>query len=253
MNAAIIIPSRFASERLPHKALHLINDRSLIERVHERCLASGLDVYVATDHPAIEQHVLGFGGNVLLTSADCASGTDRVAAASAMLGDRYDFVINVQGDEPLIDHNVIRRIAETMQSDSNISCATPITPIVQIEDLTNPNIVKVVFESNMDALYFSRNAIPFLRDLSFPVSAEWLATKMFYKHIGLYAYRPSVLKNFVMLPESPLELAERLEQLRLLQAGIRIKCVVVDYESIAVDTLADIGLVERALIARGEA
>jgi len=253
MKSAIIIPSRFASQRLPAKALYKIAGRTLIERVYQKCFASGLDVYVATDHASIESHVLGFGGKVLMTSPDCRSGTDRVAAAAAMLDGKYDFVINVQGDEPLIDPGVILAIARTMEANTDLDTATPIARIRNLHDLKNPNIVKVVMDDDMDALYFSRSTIPYMRDRGPEISEAWLSDGIFYKHIGLYAYRPHVLKIFVSLKESSLERAERLEQLRLLQAGIHMRCVLVEYESIAVDTIEDVALVEQALKNRGEA
>jgi 3-deoxy-manno-octulosonate cytidylyltransferase (CMP-KDO synthetase) len=253
MQSAIIIPSRYASQRLPRKALHPISGISLVERVYRKCVASGLDVFVATDHPEIQAHVERFGGNVLMTSPDCPSGTDRVAQAAAMLGDAYDIVINVQGDEPLIDPNVILATAHAIGSDTMTQCATPITPIRNLHDLTNPNIVKVVLDDEMRALYFSRSTIPYLRDIGSAISEAWIETGIFHKHIGLYAYRQAALKRFVELPESSLERCERLEQLRILQAGLQIKCVLVEYESIAVDTIEDVALVEAALLERGEA
>ena len=250
MKTVIIIPSRYASQRLPQKPLAMIAGKMLVQRVYERCkLASGIDeIYIATDHSAIAEAVEQFGGKVVMTSPDCPSGTDRVAEAAKNLNIENAIVINVQGDEPLIDPSVITALANEMKNHPEIPVATPITPLKKAEELTNPNIVFAVKDRNGNALYFSRHPIPFHRDLGFDSVFSWPEQHLYFKHIGVYAYRAGILKQFVALGESPLERAERLEQLRLLEAGIPIRCVEVDYESVAVDTAEDIKRVELLLL-----
>jgi 3-deoxy-D-manno-octulosonate cytidylyltransferase len=219
----------------------------MVERVYKQCKkASGVDaVYVATDHPQIADEVNRFGGGVLMTSPDRPSGTDRVAEAAAQLDlDNDSIVINVQGDEPLIDPTVINALVSQMQQHQEIQVATPISPLKHAEDLTNPSVVFAAKNKNGDALYFSRHPIPFLRELGPSAVLSWPEQHLYFKHIGVYAYRAEILKQFVALGESPLERAERLEQLRFLEAGIPIRCVEVQYESVAVDTTHDIWRVE---------
>ena len=252
----IIIPSRMASQRLPRKPLHLISGVSLIERVATRAMASGIETVVATDDVSIAEHVAEFGGRAIMTSPELPSGTDRVAAALDELertsGTRYDFAINLQGDEPLMTPEVISHVARAME-DESVQVATPVSKIESVAELRDPNVVKVVRSANGDALYFSRSAIPHVRGDSAEPNPLWLALCTFYKHIGLYAYRPEALRAFVKLGESMLERAERLEQLRLREAGISIRTVEVAFDSIAVDTIEDVARVEQALAQRGEA
>ena len=240
----VIIPARYASTRLPAKPLAIIAGMTMIERVFRQAtLALGVDaVYVATDHPAIAREVERFGGRAIMTSPDCPSGTDRVFEAAQTLGLTDATVINVQGDEPLIDPNVITALARVMEQDPSILVATPISPLTIEEELTNPNVVTVVRNAKGDALYFSRTAIPYHRDTP---------TTSYFKHIGVYAYRMDALRKFVALGESHLERTERLEQLRILEAGIPIRCVEVEYESIAVDSPEDINKVEHLIHQRG--
>lgn len=249
MKTVIIIPARYASERLPKKPLALISGMTMIERVYRQCqLAKSIDeIYVATDHEAILQEVSRFGGNAVMTSPECASGTDRVAEAAALLGLDNAVIINVQGDEPLIDPKVLTALDLEMQSHPEVLVATPVTLLKHAEELTNPNVVFAVKNRNNDALYFSRHPIPFLRALGTESVIDWPKQHLYFKHIGVYAYRAEVLKQFVALGESLLERAERLEQLRLLEAGISIRCVEVEYESVAVDTAEDIRKVEALL------
>lgn len=247
MSTAIIIPARYYSQRLPQKPLALINGVSLIQRVHERCTKAAVaDVFVTTDHEEILNHVRGFGGECILTSPALPSGTDRVAAAAHELPDSYDVIINVQGDEPLVPPGVISMLAKCME-DSAIVAATPITPLRDTRELTDPNIVKVVLDAQSNGIYFSRQLIPFDRDRQKEEPATWMADYPYKKHIGLYAYRREVLEQFASLGESQLERVERLEQLRLLYAGIPIRCIEVEYESIAVDVPEDIKRVEEIL------
>jgi 3-deoxy-manno-octulosonate cytidylyltransferase (CMP-KDO synthetase) len=231
----------------------MIRGMTLVERVYRQCsLAKGIDrIYVATDHVEIAREVERFGGNVAMTSPDCASGTDRVAQAAERLGITDGVVMNVQGDEPLIDPAVIASLASLMQKNPDVQIATPVSRLTRSEDLTNPNVVKVVMNEHWDALYFSRQAIPYLRDIGAQAMETWPNVYPFFKHIGVYAYRMKALKQFVAMKESPLERTERLEQLRLLEAGIPIRCVEVEYESVAVDTPEDIRKVESLITERG--
>jgi 3-deoxy-manno-octulosonate cytidylyltransferase (CMP-KDO synthetase) len=253
MKTAIIIPSRHASQRLPRKALHEIRGKTLIERVYERSAkAIGIDaIYIATDHEDIANHVRDFGAGVIMTDPALPSGTDRVAAAASTLGAEFDIIINVQGDEPLISPDVIEALVRTMRSSASVQVATPINEITNPADLENPNVVKVVLNTWGNALYFSRACIPYLRDHALATPSELLNHHRFWKHIGLYAYRRSALEQFSALRESSLERAERLEQLRLVEAGIAIRCVEVEYESVAVDTIHDVYTVEAILEREG--
>ena len=230
----------------------MIAGMTMIERVYRQCArAAGIgEIYVATDHEAILREVERFGGRAVMTSPACASGTDRVAEAAALLGLDNAVIINVQGDEPLIDPKVLVALDLEMQSYPEVLVATPVTPLKRAEDLTNPNVVFTVKDRNNNALYFSRHPIPFLRSMGTEAVADWPKQHLYFKHIGVYAYRAEVLKQFVALGESPLERAERLEQLRLLEAGIPIRCVEVEYESVAVDTAEDIKKVEDILNAQ---
>ena len=231
-----IIPARYASTRFPGKALEPINGRPMIEHVYRRAESSKSisKVIVATDDLRIATTVTGFGGNVRLTRAH-ETGTDRLAEVVAALD--YDVIVNVQGDEPLIDP---RAITEAVQpfSDPTIQMTTLYRRIHNPAELSNPNVVKVVLDRGGFALYFSRAPIPHTRD----PRGGW---PPLYKHIGLYAYRRSVLLVLASLEPTPLERAESLEQLRALEHGIRIKAVETAYDSIGVDTPEDLEQVRR--------
>ncbi|MDO5538409.1 MAG: 3-deoxy-manno-octulosonate cytidylyltransferase, partial [Desulfovibrionaceae bacterium] len=211
MKVICVIPARYASTRLPGKPLLDICGKPLIQRVWEVVSeARGMDeVIVATDDARIASCVEGFGGRVCMTSPDCASGSDRVReVAESVPADVY---INVQGDEPLLEPAAIERLAAVFREDASVQAAT-LCSRISPEQGASPNQVKVVCAGNGDALYFSRAVIPFARDAGTEVT--------YLGHIGIYAYRAEVLKRFASLPPSPLELVEKLEQLRLLQAGI---------------------------------
>lgn len=247
MRSAIVIPARFHSVRLPQKPLALIRGKTLIQRVYERCIAArAADVFVATDHEDILNHVESFGGKAIITSPALASGTDRVAAAYKTFIEAYDVIVNVQGDEPLVPPEVITSLLKEM-SFAAVGAATPVTPLTDPKELSDPNIVKVTIDGRGDALYFSRSIIPFNRDKQAENPETWLSEYPYQKHIGIYAYRPFVLEMFTKLGESALERSERLEQLRLLEAGVKIRCVSVDYDSVAVDVESDIAKVEAIL------
>lgn len=236
--------------RLPAKPLAMIDGMTMIERVYRQCKkAEGVDgVFIATDHEAIADVVNRFRAGIIMTSPDHPSGTDRIAAAAKKLSlDPDSIVLNVQGDEPLIDPTVITALVSEMKSHSEVQVATPVSPLKNPEDLTNPNVVFAVKNILNDALYFSRHPIPYHRELGMDNVLTWHGHHLYWKHIGVYAYRASVLERFTSLRESPLERAERLEQLRLLEAGIPIRCIEVNYESVAVDTTEDVKKVENII------
>lgn len=235
-----IIPARWASTRLPQKALAVIHGKTMIQRVYERVVQvhDFAQICVATDHPSIFEHVQNFGGNVVMTSAEIPSGTDRCAAAMNewKLDFIPDFIVNIQGDEPLIEPESLRTFIRNLNENTQI--ATLATRIRVFEELTNPNVVKVVVDSKQNALYFSRQAIPFQRDV--PLE-QWLeTTTVYWKHIGIYAFQPSILNEITTLPTSLLENTEKLEQLRWLEKGYKIKVIETQYFSKGVDTPSDL-------------
>lgn len=239
-----IIPARYASTRFPGKPLADMKGKPMIQRVYEQ-VKEVLDmVCVATDDHRIEAAVKAFGGKVVMTSDQHKSGTDRCYEAFTQIGSGYDIIINIQGDEPFIHPEQI----ETLKScftDASVDIATLVKPFQADADfeseLFNSNTPKVVFNKNQEAMYFSRSIIPYIRGKEY---TEWLASHTFYKHIGLYAYRADVLKAITLLPQSPLELAESLEQLRWLENGYKIKVGITHRETIGIDTPEDM---EKAL------
>ena len=236
MNIAGIIPARFASTRFPGKPLELLAGKPLIGHVAERCrLAKRLsEVIVATDDPRIADVAAPFC-RVELTRDDHPSGSDRVAEVAKRCG--FDAVVNVQGDEPMIDPGVIDRVAALLD-DNEMSTAA--VPIADAAELDNPNAVKVVVNAAGQALYFSRRTIPYLRDAADAPGPEQLAAFPFLKHLGIYGYRRETLLRVVARPVSPLEQAEKLEQLRALENGITIAVAVVEHDSIGIDTPEDL-------------
>lgn len=245
-NAVGLIPARYASTRFPGKPLHPIAGKPLLQHVVERCrLAASLrDVIVATDDTRIAEVARQFA-RVELTRSDHPSGTDRIAEVAARLD--CDRLINIQGDEPLIDPRVIDAVAGAL-ADAEMSTAA--APLREAADFDNPNVVKVVTTTAGRALYFSRRTIPFLRDLAGRPAPEQLPAFPFRKHLGIYGYRRDTLLRLVTYPVSPLEHAERLEQLRALEHGIGIAVVTVDYDSIGVDVPGDVARVEALLATR---
>lgn len=228
-----IIPSRYASTRFPGKPLVMIDGKSMIERVYRQALLSALlsKVIVATDDERIFKHVKSFGGEVIMTSATHQSGTDRCAEVIAGLHESFDVAINIQGDEPYIQPEQIDLLCACFKNEET-QIATLVKAINHIEDIENPNVVKAVLSNSNKALYFSRLAIPYNRNQS--------ATISYYKHIGIYAYRTTVLSLLSKLPVSLLESAESLEQLRWLENGFSIQTAITQYETIAIDTPADL-------------
>jgi 3-deoxy-manno-octulosonate cytidylyltransferase (CMP-KDO synthetase) len=239
-----IIPARYASKRFPGKPLVLIGDKTVIQRVYEQVNNSVDTLFIATDDKRIYDEVLKFGGKAIMTSADHKSGTDRCAEAVEMImeqsGKKIDIVINIQGDEPFIKPEQID-LLKSCFTDRNVGIATLVRKINPGEDIFNPNQPKVILDSEGNAIYFSRSAIPFFRDSE---PAEWSYRHVYYKHIGIYAYRTDILKRITRLPVSPLEMAESLEQNRWIENGFKIKTAITKWESICIDTPDDL---QRAL------
>lgn len=229
-----IIPARYASTRFPGKPLALINGKPMVQWVYERVQSSEVKgLAVATDDERIADCVRGFGGEVVMTSPDHASGTDRCGeAAQSMQPADNDVVINIQGDEPLISPKEIHLLASAFE-DSSVQIATLVNPFNDEKLLLDPNVVKVVKAKNGKVLYFSRLPIPYLRDGA-------TSPKKHFRHIGIYAYRYNVLKEIVQLPTSELENSEKLEQLRWLENGYTIRVLECDYQGIGVDTPEDL-------------
>ena len=239
-----IIPARYASTRFPGKPLADMNGKPMIQRVYEQVKDVLDSVCVATDDIRIENAVKAFGGQVVMTSDQHRSGTDRCYEAYQKIGEGYDVIVNIQGDEPFIHPEQIQTI-KTCFADANTQIATLVKPFRSDDDfestLFNPNSPKVVLNKNNEAMYFSRSIITYIRGKKY---TEWLPSHTFYKHIGLYAYRAQVLKEITQLPQSALELAESLEQLRWLENGYKIKVGITEQETIGIDTPEDM---EKAL------
>jgi 3-deoxy-manno-octulosonate cytidylyltransferase (CMP-KDO synthetase) len=232
-----IIPARYASTRFPAKALADIQGKSMVRRVYEQALkASSLSrVVIATDHEKIYEHVKEFG-EAVMTSAGHESGTDRCFETLQKMGQPFDYVINIQGDEPFIMPEQIDLLAGCLKS-SEVQIATLIKKIIDSETLFNPNTPKVIFNKNFEAIYFSRQMIPHLRGVK---QESWLASHDFYKHIGIYAYRTDILEKITKLPVSELEKSEALEQLRWIENGYKIQVAITEYETIGIDTPEDL-------------
>ncbi len=245
-----IIPARYGSSRFPGKPLADILGKPMIWHVYERSRQALEHVVVATDDRRIFETCLDHNINVVMTGSHHRSGTERCREAAEKYIDQtsinFDLVINIQGDEPLIDPQIIKALADAFRQDTQI--ATLIKPEKLTERLFNPNTVKVVIDQSGYAVYFSRQAIPFLRDIP---KNEWTRNHDFFTHIGIYAYRTDVLNKIVNLPESPLEKAEKLEQLRWLDHGYKIKTVKTNYSGIGVDTQKDLEEVIKFLKHKG--
>jgi 3-deoxy-manno-octulosonate cytidylyltransferase (CMP-KDO synthetase) len=242
----VIIPARYASTRFPAKPLALLGGKPVIQRVYEQVSGVVSDVVVATDDERIYEAVEAFGGRVVMTSSNHKSGTDRCWEAYQKQGEEYDVVINVQGDEPFIAHSQLRAIMDCF-NDETTDIATLVKPFSEedgIEALENPNSPKVVLDKQSRAIYFSRSVIPYLRGVE---REEWLKKHTYYKHIGMYAFRADVLRQVTSLEQSPLELAESLEQLRWLENGYKIGVGISDVETVGIDTPEDLQKAEEFL------
>lgn len=254
MSAIVIIPSRYSSTRFPGKPLCLISGKPMIQHVYEKVKKSRLvsDIFVATDNTLIFNAVEGFGGKAIMTSENHESGTDRVAeAVEKLLQAGYkdqdmEIVVNVQGDEPMIMPEMVDDVIELM-NDNRASIGTLAKRISDTQDIADPNIVKVVFDEDYFAIYFSRAPIPYYRDKwkSLTQIKDDRVHVAVFKHIGIYAYRRDVLLRFSKLKPSRLEQIERLEQLRAIEKGIKIKVKETLFETIGVDTPVDIERIER--------
>lgn len=234
-----IIPARYASTRFPAKPLAMLGGKTVIQRVYEQVAGILDDAWVATDDERIEQAVKAFGGKVVMTSTAHKSGTDRCYEAYTKVGQGFDVVVNIQGDEPFIQRSQLEAVKACFD-DASTQIATLVKPFSAddaFEVLENANSPKVVVNKNFQALYFSRSIIPYQRNVG---KQDWLKGHTYYKHIGLYAYRAAVLQEITALPQSSLELAESLEQLRWLENGYTIKVGLSDVETIGIDTPQDL-------------
>ena len=226
----IIIPARLASTRLPNKPLAIIEGKTMIQRVYEQALKANLgEVIIATDGEKIANEIKKFGGKYILTNPDLQSGTDRIYSAYKLLKEDFDIIVNVQGDLPNIDPNVISECVNlSLENDCDI--ATVASKISDISEINNPNVVKIALAQNGLALYFSRSAIPFSKNIN----------DDYFHHIGIYAYKKNALEKFINLSPSPLEKRESLEQLRALENGMKIAVKIVNAHPLSVDTQEDL-------------
>jgi len=243
--AVVVIPARYGSTRLPGKPLLSLAGKPMIQWVYERAteISPQIEVIVATDDQRIAEAVRAFGGHAVMTPESIQTGSERVGFVSENLD--CDIVINLQGDEPLIAAQAIATALKQMQEDSSIQIATLGTGLEDDGEWQKPSVVKVLTDEKGDAIYFSRAAIPFHRDDDFSPHAGLM------RHLGVYLYRKSFLMSYLSWPESPLEKREKLEQLRILEKGFRIRVVPTDYFSPGVDTPDDIKIVESLLKERG--
>ena len=238
-----IIPARYASTRFPGKPLAVLGGKTVIQRVYEQVATVLGEAYVATDDERIYQAVEAFGGRAVMTRRDHKSGTDRIEEAAEKIGTAADVIINVQGDEPFIQQSQLETV-KALFDDPQVQIGTLGKPFESMEAVENPNSPKIVCDVRGYAMYFSRSVIPYVRGKE---QASWLEHFPYLKHIGLYAYRREVLAEITKLPQSPLEVAESLEQLRWLQNGYRIKVGLTDVETVGIDTPEDLQRAEAFL------
>jgi 3-deoxy-manno-octulosonate cytidylyltransferase (CMP-KDO synthetase) len=238
MDITAIIPARYSSSRLPGKPLKDICGKTMVQRVYEQVKKVSLvdKVIVATDDQRIFNEVKRFKGNVIMTSKDHKTGTDRLAEVAAKID--TDIIVNVQGDEPLINPSVIKSAIEPLLTDDSLKMSTLRHLIKDEEEINNPNVVKVITDRNKNAIYFSRSKIPYARN-----SQKF----NYYKHIGLYVYRRKFLLRFAEMESTTLEVQESLEQLRVIENGYKIKVIETEYDSIGVDTEEDLDKVRNIL------
>lgn len=246
-----IIPARYASTRFPGKPLALLGGKLMIERVYSRVSELMPQVVVATDDERIRKAVEAFGGQVVMTSDKHRSGTDRCREAAEIIGGEADVIVNVQGDEPFIAQGQLEALMHCFDDPSVkiASLARPFDPARGFEALFDSNTPKVVMDNAGDALYFSRSIIPYVRNYPWQ---EWLDHAKFYTHVGLYGYKRSTLSELAALPQSPLEIAESLEQLRWIQAGYKIRMALTEDPTIGIDTPADLAAAEEYLKKLGQ-
>jgi 3-deoxy-manno-octulosonate cytidylyltransferase (CMP-KDO synthetase) len=239
-----IIPARYASTRFPGKPLIQINGKSMIQRVYEQAAKSKLmtKIIIATDDDRIAEHAKSFGAEVVITKAEHPSGTDRCFEAYQLNGQNFDYVLNIQGDEPFLDPEQIDSLAQGCAEDVEI--ATQMIKCTDHDVLFDKGEVKIILNSNKEAIYFSRNVIPFIKGKD---EKEWHKHFDYYRHVGMYAYRTDILEKITQLKPSALELAESLEQLRWVEHGYKIKCIETSFESHCIDTPEDIEKVMRLM------
>lgn len=238
-----IIPARYASTRFPGKPLALLSGKPVIQHVYEKVDAVLEAAYVATDDERIYDVVKSFGGQVVMTRTDHKSGTDRIEEAIEKIGGEWDVVVNVQGDEPFVAKSQLDTICHCFD-DPTTQIATLGKPLESMEAVQNPNSPKIVVDNMGFAMYFSRSVIPYVRGKE---KSSWLTHYPFLKHLGIYAYRKDVLRQVTQLPQSSLEIAESLEQLRWLQNGFKIKVGTTDVETVGIDTPQDLERAEEFL------
>lgn len=240
-----VIPARYASTRFPGKPLTMLGDKPMIQWVYEGASSLFDQLLVATDDQRIYDAVERFGGLVLMTSPEHKSGTERCAEAAALYeqqtGQHFEYVVNIQGDEPLIQSAQLQALIDCIRIPGT-SIATLIRAVEEMEEVHNPNVVKVVVDKSLQALYFSRAPIPYERD---PEKDAAYRKDRYYSHIGLYAFRREILEKVVKLPSTPLEQAESLEQLRWIEHGIPIRTAITPLRSIGVDTPEDLELIRK--------
>jgi 3-deoxy-manno-octulosonate cytidylyltransferase (CMP-KDO synthetase) len=245
LNILGIIPARYGSTRFPGKPLVPIAGKTLLQRTYENARqASVLDaLIIATDDRRIFNHVQEFGGQAVMTSSDCLTGTDRLAEVLELYPEwqQASIIVNIQGDEPYLDRKAIHQVVHLLLSDEQAVMSTVVTPLILQEDALNPSVVKCVMDQNQNALYFSRHLIPANKQM------VYLDNYPYFQHLGLYAYRPSFLLIYRKLTPTPLQLTEDLEQLKVLEHGYRIKVACVDQKSPGVDTPEDVNKIEQWL------
>jgi 3-deoxy-manno-octulosonate cytidylyltransferase (CMP-KDO synthetase) len=242
-----MIPARYASSRLPGKPLIDLCGKTMIQRVFERVSRAALlsEVIVATDDERIFKSVRSFGGKAVMTPPELASGTDRIAYAAGTMDMEADIIVNIQGDEPLIEPDDVDSAAAILVENPRVVMGTLVKKITRSEELESPNTAKVVLDENGFAVYFSRSPIPFVRDE--PDRSRWFDRYVFYKHVGIYSYRKDFLLQYSEWPPSSLEQMEKLEQLRAIEKGFRIKTAETGHESVCVDTPDDVDHVRNLL------
>ena len=244
MKFTAIIPARYASTRFPGKPLAILGGKTVIQRVYEQAVSVLDDAYVATDDERILQTVEAFGGRAVMTRSDHKSGTDRIEEAATKIGTTADVIINIQGDEPFIHPSQIETLCRLFD-DPQTQIGTLGKRFESMEAVENPNSPKIVTDVKGFALYFSRSVIPFIRGRQ---REEWFGQYPFLKHLGIYAYRREVLGEITKLPQSSLEIAESLEQLRWLQNGYRIRVGETNIETVGIDTPEDLQRAEQLLM-----
>lgn len=241
MKTIAFIPARYAATRFPGKLMQMLGDKTIIRHTYENTKNTLLfdEVIVVTDSEIIFNEIVQYGGYAMMSKQTHESGSDRIAEAVA--GIEVEIVVNVQGDEPFVKREILEDLLAVFRNDVNhqIQVASLMYPVVNEEIIRNPNHVKVVIDNNSNALFFSRSIIPFQRDKS--ISA------VYYKHIGIYAFRKNALMHFTQLKPTPLETIEKLEQLRYLETGVKIKMVLTDTNTVSIDTPEDLELAKKLL------